>query len=283
MPEHTVRFQHIVDPSSFSGRIMQAANAAGLNAFRVNTQSQKGVERGRAWVTCLATEMHARREGSGTDQRAFSDVYHYTGNEAADIVWALNVLRTGRTVEVGPGVGLRAMQNAVRVEYETVDYPLDYLSEVVHRPRDSWDLNPDYQRDHVWTPAQMCRFVGYFLVIQRMPLLFLNYGDRRAPARVCEVVDGKQRLTSLLLFTAGQIPAWLPGDEHGGMPVWWASFDEVDRRCAPNVTCARVYLPTREAVLRFYLNLNAGGTVHTTEEIAKVRDMLAAEQAVTRG
>jgi hypothetical protein len=36
-------------------------------------------------------------------------------------------------------------------------------------------------------------------------------------------------------------------------------------------------LPTRAEVLRWYLAINAGGTPHTPEELARVRELLAAE------
>ena len=36
-------------------------------------------------------------------------------------------------------------------------------------------------------------------------------------------------------------------------------------------------LKTRAEVLKWYLEMNTGGTPHTSDEISKVRDMLAAE------
>ena len=261
-----------VDTRQSATDLAEVANAAGMRAFVHHSQNFHGVRRGRAWVQCLAAGMVGRREGADAATMSASEALHPWSDSESDTKWAIDILATGRTNEVGAGVHLRDIQDAVYVHYETVDYGLDFLAETVMDREDKWNIDPDYQRDHVWTDDQRSKFVGYFLVVKRMPLIFLNYGVRRTHS-VPEVVDGKQRLTSLLRFVAGEIDAELPS----GQRVWWRDFDEVDRRCAPEVTCARIYLPSRAAVLQFYINLNAGGTVHTQAEIDRVRAMLAAE------
>lgn len=40
--------------------------------------------------------------------------------------------------------------------------------------------------------------------------------------------------------------------------------------------------PDRVQLLRFYLNLNAGGTIHSSEEIARVRALLTAAEEMAR-
>jgi hypothetical protein len=40
-------------------------------------------------------------------------------------------------------------------------------------------------------------------------------------------------------------------------------------------------METRKETLQLYLNINAGGTPHTQEELNQVRVLLAAEQALT--
>lgn len=257
--------------------LVDRAQAAGIGAFLTRSQNEHGASFGRAWVSLEPDGLHARREGAAAPFPKESEVRAWTEREA-DLGWAVEVLATGRTCEVGKGVGLRHMQDAVYAHFQTVDYPMEHLVEIVKRPDDPWDLNPDYQRDHVWTEEQRRKFVGYFLVVQRMPLVFLNYG-RRGLIERAEVIDGKQRLTSIEMFLEGRISAQLPDDPENVRPLWWRDFDEVDRRCAPMVKCARVYLPTREDVLQFYLNLNGGGTVHAPEELAKVRALLDVERA----
>lgn len=269
------------DPHGTAERLHAAADAAGLRTFVSHTRDDHRVNCGLSWVSYGLLRPSGREEGKGTRQNEASTWEPIESHKAGDLTWALDVLRTGRTVEVGPGIGLRPMQNAVHVHYETVDYPMDGLEEIVSRPEDPWNLDPDYQRGHVWTPRQRSLFLGNFLVHQRMPLVFINCGDKNEHSRF-EIVDGKQRITSILLFTRGEIPAFLPvGPEEAldARPVWWRDFDEVDRRCAPWLHCARVYLPTRAAVLAFYINLNAAGKAHTDEEIDRVRALHAAELA----
>ncbi len=73
-----------------------------------------------------------------------------------------------------------------------------------------YDINPDYQRDHVWTLEQQEAFVGHMLEGGAAPLVIVNrraVGGRSSTdyKLVDEVVDGKQRLTALYLWRKGQI------------------------------------------------------------------------------
>jgi hypothetical protein len=85
------------------------------------------------------------------------------------------------------------------------------------------------------------------------------------------LVDGKQRLTSALMFLANEIPVFGhyleefddPVDVAGAIGLSGASF----RMQVNNLT-------RREDLLRWYLDLNDGGTVHTSSELRKVRRLL---------
>ena len=61
-----------------------------------------------------------------------------------------------------------------------------------------------------------------------------------------------------------------------GRRIAFADTNEVDRRFLPSVKIAFIDLPRVER-LRFYLKLNRGGTVHTDEEIDRVRALITAE------
>jgi len=75
------------------------------------------------------------------------------------------------------------------------------------------------------------------------------------------------------MFISGAIGAVLSD----GRRVQWVDFNEVDRRIIPNIKCAIVRLPDQASILRFYLKLNRGGTVHSDEEINRVKALLDAE------
>jgi hypothetical protein len=149
-----------------------------------------------------------------------------------------------------------------------VDVGWDYLEKHIEFCEESnLDLNPDFQRAHVWNTDQQISYCEYILRngSSGKELYFNCTGwntDMRGPY---VIVDGKQRLHAVRLFMGGHIPVF--GSYIG------------EYRDSPNMLVARfswnvASLETREEVLRWYLNFNAGGTVHTEDELQKVRDML---------
>jgi len=163
-----------------------------------------------------------------------------------------------------------------------VDYPwsgtdrmLDWLADGSGSPV---ELEPDFQRGHVWTPAQQVAFIENAL---RGVLDQAAYAIRfNAPAWQAEptgdlpatvqCVDGLQRLTAVRQFLAGDVrPFGLHVDQLTGTPYRVAG--------ASNRFRFRVMVYTfqwRADLLQHYLDLNAGGTPHSADEIARVRGLL---------
>jgi len=152
-----------------------------------------------------------------------------------------------------------------------------------HVEEDGLDLEPDFQRAHVWTEAQQIAYVEYRLRGGRTGIeLLFNcpgwMGDTTHPAVAkmpnkmgpYVMVDGKQRLTAVRRFLASEIPVFghLRKNIKGEMRLHICSF-----------TWMVAELPTRAEVLQWYLSFNSGGTPHTPEEIARVRALLEAEKA----
>jgi hypothetical protein len=142
------------------------------------------------------------------------------------------------------------------------------------------DMDPDYQRDHVWTQEQQENFMGHLLEGGTIPDIILNerlYSDQGGMVEYVECVDGKQRITAVLRWLKGEIGARLTG----GDQVWYDKLDTDSR----TILATSIRLPfkhvrlDRAGVLRLYLRLNRGGTVHSEEEIEKVRQLLAEEEA----
>lgn len=131
------------------------------------------------------------------------------------------------------------------------------------------DLNPDYQRNRRWTREQQIAYVEYVLQggEHGRVLVFSCSGWSKVAVGPFQLVDGKQRLTAVLGFLRGTVPAFgLTRDQFCGEIRNHASF------------AFRILdLPDRVAVLRYYLALNAGGTPHSPEELQKVRDLLQQE------
>ena len=93
-----------------------------------------------------------------------------------------------------------------------VDVAFDYLEstleDLIGR---QLDLNPDFQRAHVWTEAQQAAFVEYILSggPSARDLYFACEGwsglGRENP---CVIVDGKQRLEAVRRFLRNELSDW---------------------------------------------------------------------------
>lgn len=137
------------------------------------------------------------------------------------------------------------------------------------------NLDPDYQRCHVWTEEQQIAYVEYRLMGgETGTVLTLNCHDwMRGFKGPYELVDGKQRLEAARKFVSGDLK------------VFGCSLREFEDEMQFMGTFENAYfnwkvmsLPTREEVLKLYVDMNAGGTPHTEEEINRVRKMLKDEQ-----
>ena len=153
------------------------------------------------------------------------------------------------------------------------DVELWYLEEHVTRwtERYGLDMDADFQRAHVWDEAKQVAFVEHLLRGgQGSHVIRLNSpgGMGRKGRGKLVVVDGKQRLTACLRFIRGEITAF-------------GSFlsEYVD---PPPIRVGLSFyvndLQTRAAVLRWYLEINEGGVVHTEAELSKVRELLIGEE-----
>ena len=135
----------------------------------------------------------------------------------------------------------------------------------------SLDLNPDFQRGHVWTESQQTAFVEHILSggVGSKEIRFNCtgwMGDFRGPF---VIVDGKQRLEAVRKFMRGELKAF---------GHYLNEFTGRLRSTTAELIFSINNLQTRKEVLRWYLEINTGGVVHTPEEIQKVRDLLEKEQ-----
>lgn len=145
------------------------------------------------------------------------------------------------------------------------------------------EMDPDYQRGHVWTPAQRTAFCESFIRGQASALLLFNcpsyHGalSERAgdlPKHLMQCIDGLQRFTALTDYASDKVAVF------GGK--FCSDFDQSPFDVRRQRAQVRVYgLQSRAELLRFYIDLNSGGTVHSAEELTRVRALLK-EESVRR-
>lgn len=135
-----------------------------------------------------------------------------------------------------------------------------------------FELEPDFQRGHVWTDEQRSRYIEALLrEMAPTKILFNCPGwerDRGAngdiPMHTMQCIDGLQRLTAVRKFMAGEVRVFdglVAGDLKG------SPFDPGRYRLSISV----FEFARRMDLLQFYLDLNSGGSVHSADEIARVR------------
>lgn len=136
----------------------------------------------------------------------------------------------------------------------------------------SLDLDPDFQRAHVWDDEKRARYVEFILRggESAKEIFFNCKGWMGKWNGDMVLVDGKQRLEAVRKFLRNELKVF---DK-------WFYKDFSDRLniCQHHFTFYVNDLKTRAEVLRWYLDINSGGVAHTKEEIKKVETLLEKEQ-----
>ena len=131
-------------------------------------------------------------------------------------------------------------------------------------------LNPIFQRGHVWTEQQQMAWLEYHLRGGKSGnTIYLNdpyWNSGVIPEKgkyVC--VDGLQRITAAQKFI------------HNEIKVFGSYFSEYEDKLMvlPATMILNVNnLRTDREVLQWYVDMNSGGTPHTNEEIERVKKMI---------
>ena len=136
------------------------------------------------------------------------------------------------------------------------------------------DLDPDFQRAHVWTREQQTAYIEYQLRGGEVGknLTFNHPGwdnhEKKYQKGPYVIVDGKQRMEAVRAFIRDEIPVF---------GYRYSEFTDSLRLIHASFKWRVCSLKTRAEVLQLYLSINAGGTPHTAEEIARVRELLTKE------
>lgn len=131
------------------------------------------------------------------------------------------------------------------------------------------NLNPDYQRGNVWSNEQQENFIGHLLEGGNVPHIILNEVEDNK----FEILDGKQRVTASLEWCRGCFPAKLSDNR-------LIYYSQIEPKRILKMEIGMFYTLTtmsRKQCLEYYIKLNRGGTIHTVEEINKVKELLSKE------
>lgn len=157
-----------------------------------------------------------------------------------------------------------------------VDYPLVSLCKWIadEQAEMGLQLNPDFQRGHIWTEEQQIRYVEFLLkggktgrdLYFNCPSWHHQVQDGAYNDYVC--VDGLQRITAIQRFIGNEIP------------VFGSFYNEYEDSIRLFHDTLRVHindLKSKKAVLKWYIEMNSGGTPHSSTEIDRVQKMYESE------
>lgn len=163
----------------------------------------------------------------------------------------------------------------------TSDVRLGYIEDfIASQERDlpglggSFELNPDFQRGHVWTQPQRVAFVEAVIrqaaptrILFNCPGWFNTKGAKGdIPEYTFQCVDGLQRLTAVRKFLAGEFTVF------DGLSATNLKGSPFDPGHYSFQFCVYEFA-NRADLLQFYLDLNEGGTVHSHSELERVRQL----------
>lgn len=149
---------------------------------------------------------------------------------------------------------------------------LTYLMEALKNYEEDYGLQrePDFQRGHVWIKDQQVKYMEFLLRGGNSSrVIFFNHPKWSAGENgEFVLVDGLQRLTAAERFMQNKLPVF------GYYLEEWEDQHYLGRISLRfNIN----NLQTRADVLRWYLELNDGGTPHSSKEIQKVKGLLEKE------
>lgn len=157
---------------------------------------------------------------------------------------------------------------------------LDWVKELLDKMEKDYglDLDPEFQRGHVWSAETKTKFIEFVLRGGVVPPIRFNspcfgghpHSKKSDLPETVVIVDGKQRLTACIEFIDNKIAVF------GGH--YLKDFDNPDLLLRKaHMTYIVNKLQTKSELYQWYLEMNEGQIAHTQEELDKVRDLLAKE------
>ena len=158
-----------------------------------------------------------------------------------------------------------------------IDVPLDFILRNLdsYKKHDNLQMNPDFHRGNVWTEEQQIKYLEFFFRGGKSAnVIYFNCPSYGRVTDKCDypdmvLVDGLQRLTAFIRFLNNEIPIF---------GTFYKDFEDSPRMSNSMLKFNINDLQTRAEVLRWYIEMNSGGVVHSSEEIERVKELLRQEE-----
>ncbi|MFG2938475.1 DUF262 domain-containing protein [Streptomyces sp. NPDC048282] len=120
------------------------------------------------------------------------------------------------------------------------------------------NLNPKFQRGPVWAPPARSYLIDSIIRGYPVPKLLLRTSiDRDTRRTIRDVVDGQQRLRTIIDFAAGKFALTSKAGEYRGFRYADLEDEEKDAFLAYKLTCEQLINASDEDVLEVFLRINS--------------------------
>lgn len=136
------------------------------------------------------------------------------------------------------------------------------------------DLNPSYQRPYVWTQKEQDAFLTTLITGFPCGVIAIAVDSQFNETHWVEVIDGKQRLTTIIKFYEGEIGLPMPD----GSRLFWDELPRHEQRTFENMSLPALGLDecTKKDRLEFFIKLNFAGVPQSQEHMNRVLEMYKA-------
>lgn len=156
----------------------------------------------------------------------------------------------------------------------SIEIGLKYLREqlIEWEAEDDLDINPDFQRGRVWDIEQKEKYMEYLLSEPTTDagrnIYFNHPGWDNGSGGQMVCVDGLQRITAITDFFDNKFKVF---------GYYYKEFEDKLPHSI-KITIGVNNFQTRKEVLKWYLQINDGGTPHSQQEIQRVKELLDKEE-----
>jgi hypothetical protein len=158
---------------------------------------------------------------------------------------------------------------------------------------DDLELNPDYQRDYVWDEANAQALL--YSIFNHLPIGSVSVILDPKADKYCEIVDGKQRITTLLRFYENEFPVYVSAKNGLVLPpellnvvesraIYFKDMSGLDQRNFKKLKLPQVELSsfdgkpvTRADKLSYFHRTNFSGVPISDEHRKHIESLLLAE------
>lgn len=132
------------------------------------------------------------------------------------------------------------------------------------------NMNPEYQRGYVWDLTDKQKFIdSVFQNVDLGKFVFYDTDDYTPGKFVYEIIDGKQRLSTLIEFYENRFPM------SNGLYYNYLSGKERNHFKNRTIQVADISKLTRNQIYKLFITLNTSGKRIDDEHINKVKEMIA--------